>query len=65
MDEQFANRLWSETGLRELVCGSDDEAERGEQEDVMSREERRELWYVFSRHEVVEPGGSFANPERL
>lgn len=37
-DEVFANRLWLETGLRELVCG-DAEGEEG-----MSKEERRELW---------------------
>lgn len=44
MDEQFANQLWSETGLRELVCGRDDEVDEGEEEEGMSREERRELW---------------------
>jgi hypothetical protein len=38
-DEQFANRLWEETGLRDLVCGGDDETEDG-----MSLEERRTLW---------------------
>jgi hypothetical protein len=41
VDESFANRLWVETGLRELVCGGDEEVEG---EEVMSREERRELW---------------------
>lgn len=52
MDEQFANQLWSETGLRELVCGRDDEVDEGEEEEGMSREERRELWYVLSCHEI-------------
>jgi hypothetical protein len=43
MDEGFANRLWVETGLRELICGR----EEGEQEeDGMSAEQRLELWYV-------------------
>jgi len=40
-DESFANRLWVETGLRELVCGGDEGAEG---EEVMSREERKILW---------------------
>jgi len=47
LDEGFANRLWSETGLKELVCGqedsSDETAEEGE--EIMSAEQRRELWY--------------------
>ncbi|XMA14764.1 hypothetical protein WAI453_007555 [Rhynchosporium graminicola] len=45
-DEAFANRLWLETGLRELVCGSEDEDYDGEdeQQEGMTREERRELW---------------------
>lgn len=44
LDEGFANRLWVETGLRELVCGREGE-EGGEGElDGMSMEERRELW---------------------
>jgi hypothetical protein len=37
LDEQFANRLWEETGLRELVCET----------EGLSEEERKELWYVF------------------
>jgi hypothetical protein len=36
LDEQFANRLWEETGLRELIYES----------EGLSEEERRELWYV-------------------
>jgi len=36
-DEGFANRLWVETGLRELICGQDEE-------DGMNEAERRELW---------------------
>src|SRR6187402_1493492 len=45
-DEGFANKLWEETGLRELVCGNDENNEE-EQGEGMSKEERRELWYVF------------------
>lgn len=41
-DERFANRLWMETGLRELVCGRDDD--EAEDEDTMSAEQRLELW---------------------
>ena len=39
-DEVFANRLWTETGLRELVCGDVEENE----EQGLSLEDRRELW---------------------
>lgn len=40
VDQGFANRLWLETGLRELVNGNP-----GEEEDVtMSAEERKRLW---------------------
>jgi hypothetical protein len=42
IDEGFANRLWVETGLRELVCGTEGEVEEGL--EGMSKEERRELW---------------------
>lgn len=42
IDEQFANRLWEETGLRELVCGN--EAENDVEEGGMSESERKELW---------------------
>lgn len=38
-DERFANRLWEETGLRELVLGENEEEGEG-----MSENERRELW---------------------
>jgi hypothetical protein len=41
-DEQFANRLWEETGLKELVCGSENGSE-GE----TTLEERKTLWYVL------------------
>lgn len=41
-DDLFANRLWVETGLRELVLGElGAEEEDGE---GMSEEERRSLW---------------------
>ena len=46
-DERFAERLWGETGLRELVCGGEEgegEEEGEEGEGRMSRKERRELW---------------------
>lgn len=43
-DEAFANRLWLETGLKEIVCGNDEEGEEVE-EGVLTKEERRELWY--------------------
>jgi hypothetical protein len=40
-DPVFANRLWLETGLRELINGNSD----AEHEDgVISPEERRQLW---------------------
>lgn len=40
-DPVFAERLWTETGLRECISGSGDyEAEEG----GMSQDERRELW---------------------
>lgn len=41
MDAAFANRLWTETGLRELVCGTKDERH---DEDAMSQEHRTDLW---------------------
>lgn len=40
MDEAFANRLWLETGLKELVCGAEEDVI----EEGMTKEERRELW---------------------
>lgn len=43
-DEAFASRLWSETGLKDLICGSEDQETEGEEQGDMSREERRELW---------------------
>jgi hypothetical protein len=45
LDEAFANRLWIETGLRELICGRDGEEGEEEDEGEMSKEQRRELWY--------------------
>jgi hypothetical protein len=42
-DPAFANRLWLETGLRELVNGRTDEEE---EDESMSKEERTRLWYV-------------------
>lgn len=42
MDEVFANRLWLETGLKELIVGNESgEAPDG---DGLSKEERVELW---------------------
>jgi hypothetical protein len=41
-DAVFANRLWEETGLRELVCGGGEGEEEGE--DGMTREQRGALW---------------------
>jgi hypothetical protein len=43
-DEVFANRLWLETGLRELVCGDDDGEEGGEKQEGITAEQRRGLW---------------------
>lgn len=40
VDEQFAKRLWEETGLMGLVTG--DGSEDGE--EGMSESERKELW---------------------
>ena len=38
--------LWTETGLRELVCGEENEDEQfNEVDETMSKQERRELWY--------------------
>ena len=42
-DEVFANRLWIETGLRELLLG-EVEGYDGDGGEGMSIEERRELW---------------------
>jgi len=42
MDWGFANRLWVESGLREMINGNE-EGEEGE-EYGMSKEERRALW---------------------
>ncbi|KAF4632499.1 hypothetical protein G7Y89_g5620 [Cudoniella acicularis] len=41
-DEAFANRLWIETGLRELICGNGESEDEGE--EVMGEGERKELW---------------------
>ena len=41
-DPAFADRLWLETGLRELVNGRMDDEEDG----TMSVDERTKLWYV-------------------
>lgn len=40
-DPVFANRLWMETGLRELICGGEEEEA---EDDSMSQEERTRLW---------------------
>ncbi|APA15823.1 hypothetical protein SS1G_09309 [Sclerotinia sclerotiorum 1980 UF-70] len=42
-DWNFAERLWRETGLKELLCG-EIEREYEEEGEKMSEEERRELW---------------------
>lgn len=41
-DPRFAQRLWVEVGLRELVFGGQED----ENSDGLSEEERRERWYV-------------------
>ena len=41
VDENFANRLWIETGLREIIGGTE---ERDNDDEQMSRAQRRELW---------------------
>jgi hypothetical protein len=41
-DPGFANRLWVETGLRELVCGIEEGKEDGGER--MTKEERERLW---------------------
>lgn len=44
-DEGFANRLWLETGLRELVMGGIEGYEGGDGDgNAMTLEERRKLW---------------------
>jgi hypothetical protein len=43
-DEVFANRLWLETGLRELVCGDEEGEEGEEQQEGIAAEQRRGLW---------------------
>jgi hypothetical protein len=54
MDERFANRLWEETGLRELVCGGDEEEAEGMMRgDLMSKEEREQMWYAIYHCVVV------------
>ena len=42
-DELFANRLWLETGLKELVCGKEG-GEVDEEDDQMTQAERKALW---------------------
>ena len=42
MDEGFANRLWVETGLRELILG--DEHSGAEVQERLSDEQREGLW---------------------
>ncbi|KAG9230870.1 hypothetical protein BJ875DRAFT_139018 [Amylocarpus encephaloides] len=42
-DERFANRLWVETGLREMLCGGGTEEAEGERTS-MTPEEKHELW---------------------
>jgi len=41
VDHAFANRLWVETGLRELVCEDDQQNIDGE---LMTKKERQNLW---------------------
>jgi hypothetical protein len=55
MDEAFANRLWMETGLKELICGKEDAKDDGEEdEDAMSAEQRFELWCVHPKIQIPE-----------
>jgi hypothetical protein len=42
-DWGFAERLWRETGLKEVLLGGEGGEEEGEDRE---REGRRELWYV-------------------
>lgn len=46
LDPGFANRLWLQTGLKELIYGSENESKAigEENEESMTKEERRELW---------------------
>ena len=48
LDGGFANRLWLETGLKELICGEEDgsEATTEDGDEKMSKEQRKELWYI-------------------
>ena len=48
-DEDFAKRLWEETGLRDLILGDDGGDE--EEEEGMNESERRKLWYAPFIHE--------------
>ncbi|KAI6709114.1 hypothetical protein PZA11_006838 [Diplocarpon coronariae] len=43
LDEGFANRLWLETGLRDLICGSQ-QGELGGEGEQRAQEERMRLW---------------------
>jgi len=57
VDEAFANRLWLETGLKELICGQendDSEELSNEGEEKMSKEQREELWYIIFLSHVRE-----------
>jgi hypothetical protein len=55
IDEVFAERLWVETGLRELVCDSGqlEHWEEGESMEKMSEDERRNLWYFCHESRLV------------
>ncbi len=46
-DELFANRLWVDTGLRELVCGKEGDVAKADEENQMTEAERRDLWYAL------------------
>lgn len=50
-DAVFANRLWVETGLRELICGSDDDDDdnTNDNSEGMSKQERERLWYEIPK----------------
>ncbi|TQS37615.1 hypothetical protein Golomagni_01904 [Golovinomyces magnicellulatus] len=41
-DDSFAHRLWEDTGLRELICGSNDPTD--DPEMICNELDRRELW---------------------
>lgn len=45
-DEEFARRLWEETGLKGLVLGDREAEVSEEEEENMNEIEKRQLWYA-------------------